>query len=84
MLVGFSSDQVHVNDYITLKTTFGAKESANPIKVRYIVIYVPFWYNMIIGGPSFNLFEVSLSMPYLFVKYPLLDNKVMFIQGVRR
>lgn len=49
-----------VKGYITMMTTFGTKENAKQIKVRYLFIDVPFSYN-IIGCHAFN----QLGSPYL-------------------
>jgi hypothetical protein len=49
-LVGFTGDQAEVMGYITLLTTFGEKENAKTIKVRYLVVRTPYAsYNIIIG-----------------------------------
>jgi len=60
-LSGFTSEKVHVRGHITLKTTFGTKESAKTIRVKYLVINAPNSYNIIIGRPMLNLFGAFLS-----------------------
>ncbi|WJX24101.1 hypothetical protein P8452_13246 [Trifolium repens] len=81
-LVGFAGEQVEVMGYTTLLTTFGVKDQAKTIKVRYLVVKMPFTsYNIIIGRPAFNTLEAAMSTLYLFIKYPLDNGKVGTIKG---
>ncbi|KAK2445921.1 hypothetical protein QL285_016792 [Trifolium repens] len=81
-LVGFAGEQVEVMGYTTLLTTFGVKDQAKTIKVRYLVVKTPFTsYNIIIGRPAFNTLEAAMSTLYLSIKYPLDNGKVGTIKG---
>lgn len=80
-LVLFSREQVQVNGYITLKTTFGEQGKAKEIKIKYLVIGCPSSYNMIIRWPIFNQLDTSLSILYLVMKYPFSNGWVGIIQG---
>ncbi|WJX84068.1 hypothetical protein P8452_66678 [Trifolium repens] len=81
-LVGFAGEQVEVMGCTTLLTTFGEKDQAKTIKVRYLVVKTPFTsYNIIIGRPSFNTLEAAMSTLYLSIKYPLEDGRVGTIKG---
>ena len=84
-LVGFAGEQVEVMGYTTLLTTFGEKDQAKTIKVRYLVVKTPFTsftlYNIIIGRPAFNTLEAAMSTLYLSIKYPLEDGRVGTIKG---
>ncbi|PNX84468.1 gag-pol polyprotein [Trifolium pratense] len=81
-LVGFSGEQVEVMGYTTLLTTFGEKENAKTIKVRYLVVKTPFTsYNIIIGRPGSNALGTVLSTLYLSMKYPLDNGGVGTIKG---
>ncbi|KAK2371898.1 hypothetical protein QL285_073098 [Trifolium repens] len=81
-LVGFTGDQAEVMGYITLLTTFGVKESAKTIKVRYLVVRTPYAsYNIIIGRPAFNALGAAMSTLYLAIKYPLDNGGVGTIRG---
>lgn len=51
------------------------------IKVTYLVIDAPCSYNMTIGHPNFHHLGITLSILYLFLKYPLSSEKVGVIQG---
>jgi hypothetical protein len=81
-LVGFTGDQAEVMGYVTLLTTFGIKENAKTIKVRYIVVRTPYAsYNIIIGRPAFNALGAAMSTLYLAMKYPLDNGGVGIIRG---
>ncbi|GAU44869.1 hypothetical protein TSUD_329260 [Trifolium subterraneum] len=81
-LVGFEGEQVEVMGHVTLLTTFGEKENAKTIKVRYLVVKTAFTsYNIIIGRPTFNTLGAVMSTLYLSMKYPLDDER---IETVRR
>lgn len=73
MLVGFSRVQVHVMIHFPVITTFDSKDNVKSIKVRYLIVNVASPYNIIIGRPSFNALEATLSTLYLTLKYPLKD-----------
>ncbi|CAJ2642757.1 uncharacterized protein LOC123899916 [Trifolium pratense] len=81
-LIGFSGEQVEVMGHITLLTTFGEKENAKTIKVRYLVVKTPFTsYNIIIGRPAFNTLGAAMSTLYLSMKYPLDNGRVGMVRG---
>jgi hypothetical protein len=63
--------------YTTLLTTFGDKDQAKTIKVRYLEVKTPFTsYNIIIGRSTFNTLEAAMSTLYLSIKYLLDDERV--------
>ncbi|GAU23955.1 hypothetical protein TSUD_183540 [Trifolium subterraneum] len=81
-LVGFGGEQVEVMGHVTLLTTFGEKENAKTIKVRYLIVKTTFTsYNIIIGRPAFNTLGEVLSTLYLSMKYPLDDGRVGTVRG---
>jgi hypothetical protein len=81
-LVGFTGDQAEMMGYITLLTTFGVKENAKTIKVRYLVVRTPYAsYNIIIGRPAINTLGAAMSTLYLAIKYPLDNGGVDTITG---
>ncbi|WJX77397.1 hypothetical protein P8452_60712 [Trifolium repens] len=81
-LVGFAGEQVEIMGYTTLLTTFGERDQAMTIKVRYLVVKTPFTsYNIIIGRPAFNALGAAMSTLYLSIKYPLEDGSVGTIKG---
>jgi len=72
--------KVHVQGYVTLKTTFWYRENSKTIKVKYLVINSPNSYNIIIGRPTFNLLGVFLSTKFLIMKYTLEKGKTRMIR----
>lgn len=51
------------------------------IKVKYLMVDVISSYNIIMGQPTVNLLEASLSTLYLSMKYSLPNARVGIIQG---
>ncbi|MCI20528.1 hypothetical protein A2U01_0041690, partial [Trifolium medium] len=81
-LVGFAGEQVEVMGHTTLLTTFGEREDAKTVKVRYLVVKTPFnSYNIIIGRPAFNALGATMSTLYLSMKYPLDNGRVGTVRG---
>lgn len=62
-------------------TTFGSRDHAKCIQVRYLTVNVPSPYNIIIGIPSFNALKAVLSTLYLTLKYRLEDDQVGIVKG---
>lgn len=86
-LVSFSEDYASVLGYLPVITTFGSGDYAKSFKVRYLIIKVASPYNIIIGRPSFNTLEATLSILYLTLEYPLEDGRAGVIkcdQGLSR
>jgi hypothetical protein len=68
--------------HITLLTTFGNKENAKTIKVRYLVVRtLCARYNIIISRPAFNALGAAMSTLYLEIKYPLDNGGVGIVRG---
>lgn len=49
--------------------------------MRYLIVNASSPYNIIIGIPSFNALESSLSVRYLTMKYPLEGGQVEVLKG---
>lgn len=64
-LVGFSIEHVQVSGHFPIMTTFGSRDHAKSIQVRYLIVIVVSPYNIIIDRPSFNDLEAVLSTLYL-------------------
>ncbi|XP_057452216.1 uncharacterized protein LOC130744038 [Lotus japonicus] len=75
-LVGFSGKQVQVRSYEDLFTVFGVGESAELLRIRYLVLQVVAAYNVIIGRNTLNRLCAVISRAHLAVKYPLICGKV--------
>lgn len=61
--------KVQMKHYIMLKITFGVGDQDKLIKVWYVVIDIPYYYNMITHRPNFNQLGVSLYILYSCMKY---------------
>lgn len=81
LLVGFFGEHMQVKSYITQKTTFWEYDQAIEIKVKYLVIDALSSYNMIIGQPTFNKLDTTLSTLYLCMKYLLSNGRIGVTQG---
>ena len=80
-LVGLSGEQVHVLRHMSLLTTFGNEANAKTVWVRYLIVNAASPYNIIIGMPSLNTLEASLSTLYLTMKYPMGKGRVGVVKG---
>lgn len=59
--------------HLPVMTTFGNGENLKSVLVRYIITSVASPYNVIVGRPSFNTLDATLSIMHLTLKYPLKD-----------
>lgn len=62
-------------------TTFGNKDHAKSIQVRYLIVYDASPYNIVIVRPLFNSMEAVLSTLYLTLKYSLEEGHVGIVKG---
>jgi len=76
-LVGFAGDQVEVQGYVKLSTTFSDKNATRTITVKYIVINTPSMYNLFLGRPSLNRTGVVAFSAHMKMKLPSLEGKVI-------
>ncbi|XP_057432508.1 uncharacterized protein LOC130725280 [Lotus japonicus] len=76
ILVGFSGKRVQVRGYVDLFTVFGVGESAELLRIRYLVLQVTVAYNVIIGRNTLNRLCAVISTAHLAVKYPWICGKV--------
>lgn len=72
-LVRFFGEHVQVLGHFPMIMTFSSGDNAKSVKVRYLIVNVASPYNIIVGKPSFNALEETLSILYLTLKYPLKD-----------
>lgn len=80
-LVEVSAEHVQVLGHLPIMTTFGSRDHAKSIQVRYVIINVASPYNIIIGRPLLNALKATLSILYLTLKYPLEDGRVGIVKG---
>ena len=79
-LFGFAGDQVEVQGYIELRTTFFYGTSARTINVRYIVVNASSTYNLLLGRPSLNRLGAVASTRHMKMRLPSLDGGVITIK----
>lgn len=81
LLVGFSGEPTWILGHLPMIITFDNGESVKSILVKYLIVNTVSPYNIIIGKPSFNSLEATLSTMYLTFKYPLKDGRTGIIKG---
>jgi len=74
-------DQVEVQGYIDLRTTFSNKEASRTIVIRYVMVNTPSTYNLLLGRPSLNRLGVVASTKHMKMKLPSLEGKVITIRS---
>ncbi|XP_057443900.1 uncharacterized protein LOC130736063 [Lotus japonicus] len=75
-LVGFAGEQVCVRGVFDLDPTFGERENARTLRVKYLILETEGSYNMIIGRNTLNRMCAVISTTHLAVKYPLPNGRV--------
>ena len=81
MLSQIRRDQVEVQGYIDLRTTFSNKEASRTIVIRYVMVNTPSTYNLLLGRPSLNRLGVVASTKHMKMKLPSLEGKVITISS---
>ncbi|GAV77652.1 hypothetical protein CFOL_v3_21123 [Cephalotus follicularis] len=69
-LYGFSGERAHVEGTIELPGTVGIAPRQSTIMVRFLIVKLPYAYNVIIGSPSLNFLGAVVSTPHLKMKFP--------------
>ena len=79
-LVGFARDQVEVQGYIELRTTFSNGTLARTITIRYIVVNASSTYNLLLRRPSLKRLGVIASTTHMKMKLPSLEGGLITIK----
>ena len=82
-LVGFSREHVQVLGHLAFPTTFGSTDNARTVRVRYLIINAASPYNIIVGRPSLNALEASLSTLYLTMIFHLVMVGLVLLRVTR-
>ncbi|KAL2240953.1 UNVERIFIED_CONTAM: hypothetical protein Sindi_0736500 [Sesamum indicum] len=69
-LVGFGGSEVTPLGTIELPVSTGAEPRRQTLMVRFLVVDVPFTYNVILGRPSLDLFRAVVSTYHMKMKFP--------------
>ena len=68
-LYGFAGDQVEVQGYIELRTTFTDGTVVRTEKIKYLVVNAPSAYNILLGRPTLNRLGAVPSTRHMTVSY---------------
>jgi len=78
--VSFAGNQVEVQGYVELRTTFVDENVTMTITIRYIVYNVPSAYNFLIGQPFLNRLGVVASTTHMRMRVPSEEGGVITIK----
>ena len=65
--------------YIELYTTFGKGKASKTIKIRYLMIDVNTFYNILLGWLSINKLREIVSILHLAMKFPLASGDILTV-----
>jgi len=80
-LVSFAGDQVEVQGYVEMKTTFSYENAVRTINVKYIIANASFAYNLLLGRPSLNRLGAIALTAHMKMKLPSLEEGVIVIKA---
>jgi len=80
-LYGFAGDQVEVQGYIELRTTFTDGTVAHTEKIKYLVVNAPSPYNILLGRPTLNRLGAVPSTRHMKLKLPSTEGVVITIRS---
>jgi len=64
-----------------LRTTFTDENTTKTITIRYIVVNVPFAYNLLLGQPSLNKLRAVASISHMRMRLPSEQGGVITIKN---
>ena len=82
-LCGFSRERVLPLGSIQLVLTLGHPPCQATTTVRFLIVYTPSAYNMLLGRPSLNTIRAIPSAYHMVIKFPT-ENGVGMVQGNQR
>ncbi|KAL0402711.1 UNVERIFIED_CONTAM: hypothetical protein Slati_4301000 [Sesamum latifolium] len=68
-LYGFAEEVVHPRGLISLPLTLGAGPAQRTCALKFLVVDVPWAYNVILGRPTLNAFQAVISMYHMKIKF---------------
>ncbi|KAL0430846.1 UNVERIFIED_CONTAM: hypothetical protein Sradi_0710600 [Sesamum radiatum] len=71
-LYGFAREVVHPWDMISLPLKMGAGATRKTCVLKFLVVDVPFAYNVILGRPTLNAFQAVFLIYHMKIKFPTL------------
>ncbi|KAL0448453.1 UNVERIFIED_CONTAM: hypothetical protein Slati_1401700 [Sesamum latifolium] len=79
-LMGFGGGAITLIGVISLPTSLGADPRRKTMMIRYLVVDIPFAYNIILARPALNQFQAVVSTYRLKVKFPT-SNDIGLVKG---
>ncbi|KAL0444287.1 UNVERIFIED_CONTAM: hypothetical protein Slati_2151400 [Sesamum latifolium] len=79
-LMVFGGGTIAPTEVISLPTSLGVDLCRKIMMVRYLVVDIPFAYNIILGRPTLNQFQEEVSTYHLKVKFPS-SNDIGLVKG---
>ncbi|XP_068486579.1 uncharacterized protein [Phaseolus vulgaris] len=80
-LYGFARDQVEVQGYLELRTTFTDRTTSRTKSIRYLVVNANSAYNILLGRPALNRLRAVASTRHMKMKLPDLSGRVIVIKS---
>jgi len=80
-LYGFNGSSTQPWGYVELLVTFSEKEAKKTIKIPFLVIDYPFFYNCIIGRTRLTQLGAACSTAHLKLKYHAKDGIIASLNG---
>ncbi|KAL0444774.1 UNVERIFIED_CONTAM: hypothetical protein Slati_2200100 [Sesamum latifolium] len=71
-LYGFAGEVVHLRGMISLPLTLGTSPLRKTCFLKFLVVYIPSTYNVILGRPTLNAFRAIISTYYRKIKFPII------------
>lgn len=80
-VIGFVGETTDTIGYVHLLTTFKDERGSKSIMIKYILIGVLTSYNILIRLPSLNELGAIILIPYLVMKFPSEDEKIITVRA---
>jgi len=78
-LYGLTGNEVEVHGYVELSTTFTDNLSSRTTNIRYLVVYAPSAYNILLGRPTLNRLGAVPFIRHMKMKLRSLEGTVITI-----
>ncbi|KAL0356047.1 UNVERIFIED_CONTAM: hypothetical protein Sradi_4051600 [Sesamum radiatum] len=93
-LYGFVGEVVHPRGMVSLPLMMGRGTTRKTCLLKFLVVDVPFAYNVILGRPTLNTFQAMISTYHMKIKFPTpggvgevqgdpLQSKKCYVEAVR-
>ncbi|KAL0293342.1 UNVERIFIED_CONTAM: hypothetical protein Sradi_6942000 [Sesamum radiatum] len=94
-LYGFVGEVVHPRGMVSLPLTMGRGTTRKTCLLKFLVVDVPFAYNVILGRPTLNTFQAVVSTYHMKIKFPTpggvgevqrdpLQSRKCYVEAVRK